>query len=132
MPLTPYMKKNILDFLCGGAAPTRPAELWMQFATGLPNDSNASDGGINSRVMLVSGAFKGMAPASGTPSSVTWRSIASNASPTVANQSVRGWNIYDSAAGGTRLMYGTMTSTFSATSGSGIAFSAGRLIINIL
>jgi hypothetical protein len=105
----------------------------MAFATGTPNDAGASDGPFNSRVLLVSGAVQGMAAANSPQGSVTNRSAQSAASATAGNasNSVRGWNIYDSAAGGTRLMYGTMTAAFVASSVSGIALSAGRLNISI-
>ena len=131
MALTPYMRKNVLDFLCGGAAPVRPAQLWISWANGIPNDNGASDGSVNSRVMLVSGAFQGMAPANSPQGSVTNRSAgSSNATATVV-QTVTGWNLWDSAVGGTRLAYGTLTASIVASTGSGIALSAGRLNISI-
>lgn len=127
MPLTPYMKKNVLDWVLGGAAAVQPTQRWVQWATGIPNDAGASDGAVNSRESLDMAA----AQSGGAAASATNRSARSNGTVTAAAQSVRGFNIYDSTVGGTRLIYGTCTVGFSATSGSGIALSAGRLTISI-
>jgi len=124
MPLTQYMQKQILDYICGGAAATRPASRFISFASGTPTEAGASDAPINARASL------DIAAASGTPSSATNRSARSNATAT-ANCTVFGWNMYDSAVGGTRLAYGTMTATFTVTNLGSVIMSAGRLIITI-
>ena len=63
MPLTTYMQKQVLDWICGGAAPTQPPQLWLCFATGTPNNNGASDGPMISRILLKSGAVTNMAAA---------------------------------------------------------------------
>lgn len=125
--LTQYGQKAVLDYLLGGATPTRPGALWISFATGTPNADGASDGPVNSRMSLdMAAAQSGGA----TAGSATNRSARSNASATAACN-VFGWNLWDAAAAGNRLAYGTMTAAFSVTSGSNILMSAGRVRINL-
>jgi len=130
MPLTPYMAKQLLDYLLGGAAATRPASRFISFATGTPDTAGASDGPINARESLDFAAANSGAPFG----SATIRSARSNATATLSPTcKIVGWNMWDSAAGGTRLAYGTFSggSTFTVTNVGSIIMSAGRLVITI-
>lgn len=114
MPLTPYMQKNVLDWMLGGAAAVQPAQRWLCFATGTPNNNGASDGPMNSRILLFSGAVTNMAAANSPQGSCTNRSSASGSWTAAAITTVLGWNLYDtgpSTGGGTRLAWGTCSFT---------------------
>ena len=42
MPLTDYMEKNSLDWVCGGATPTTPVGRWVSFAASSPTSQSPS------------------------------------------------------------------------------------------
>ena len=135
MPLTPYMKKQVLDFICGGAAVTRPASRFIQFANTNPASDSAFDAPIRSRLSAqFAPASTGATGFATISSAVTIGSGAlggSTAGPTAAC-TLTGWNLYDSGIGGTRLAYGTLSVTFSLASGTdAVAISASALRITL-
>lgn len=119
------MAKNVLDWITGAAAATQPAGRWLQWATGSPNQAGASDGAFSSRRTVT------FAAANSPQGSATNAAAVSGATASAA-ATVRGWNLYDSSVGGTRLAYGTLTATLGCKSGTDCpAFGAGGLKITI-
>jgi hypothetical protein len=124
MPLTQYTQKAFLDWCFGGAAVTQPGQRWISFATATPRSDSAFDGPWNTRVTVK------MAPANSPQGSVTNNTAMTVATNTAAATAL-GFNIWDSTAGGTRLMYGTCTAAIGCKSGDNIQIGAGSLIITI-
>jgi hypothetical protein len=130
MPLTDYGEKLLLDWVLGGAVPTRPAKWWVSLATGSPSASGASDGLFTPRGTVT------FASANSPQGSATNLNIISGTFVAVAGISsgtVFGWNLYDSSVGGTRLAYGTVANASGVRStGSTVAFVAGALKITLV
>jgi hypothetical protein len=124
MPLTQYLQKAMLDWCFGGAAVTQPGQRWISFATGTPNTSGASDGPFNTRVTVK------MAAANSPQGSMTNNTAMTVATATAVATAV-GFNIWDSTAGGTRLLFGTATAVIGCKSADNIQINAGSLIITI-
>ena len=117
MALDPYMKKAVLDWMLGGAAVTRPIGHFINYATGTPNADGASNGPITSRksiLFAVAASPTGSATHSAAVSGGTCSAIAT----------VQGWNIYDAAVNGNRLLYGTCNQ-LGCASGDVIRMAAG-------
>jgi hypothetical protein len=114
----------MLDYLCGGAAATRPSARWISYATGIPNNAGASDGPINTRQTITFAAAN-------SPQGSATNANLNLAATATAGCTVRGWNLWDAAVGGNRLAYGTMTLSFNVPSANSIRLSAGRLRITV-
>lgn len=128
MPLTQFMQKQVLDFMCGGASAATPLARWLQFATATPRSDSAFDGPIPSRLSV---SFNAAASPAGSVSNA----IATTGFTTGATAicTLTGWNLYDASVGGNRLAYGTLATTFSLGSGTTdqIALSAGAMRITL-
>lgn len=123
MPLTQNGQKLMLDWLLGGAAATRPSARWLQFATGTPNVSGASDGPFTPRITC---SFAAAASPQGSASNRLAMTCTATAIATVL-----GWNIYDASVGGNRLAFGTMASSVGCASADTMAFAAASLKISL-
>ena len=124
MPFMQAQEQGMLDWVCGGANPTRPASRWISFATGSPNDAGASDGPFQSRVTCT------FAAAASPTQSATNANAMSLATATAA-ATVVGWNLWNSSAGGVRLAYGTATAAIGCKSGDNVVIGAGALVITL-
>ena len=113
MPLTQYLEKAMLDWCLGGATPTRPSAWYLQYATGSPNVSGASDGPFTPRATVSA------SPANSPAGSVLINAASVPATAT-AIATALGWNIYDASVGGNRLMFGTLTASVGCASGDSI------------
>lgn len=124
MGVTPYLAKALLDWSLGGAAaPTQPAARWVQWATASPTTASAFDGPFTSRASF-------NAPAAASPTgSATNRSAMSGTA--TASATALGWNLYDSVANGTRLMFGTLSSSIGCANLDNPTFAAGSLKITL-
>jgi len=125
MPFTDALEKSTLDWMLGGAAPTRPGGRWISFATGSPNNAGASDGGATPRCTVT------FAAANSPQMSVTNLNAISATVSGVASLTFIGWNLYDSSAGGVRLAYGTCTAAIGCKSGDNPSFAAGALKLTL-
>lgn len=124
-PLTDIGEKLLLDWALGGAAAPQPGSRWISFATASPTSQSAFDGGFQSRMTVT------FAPANSPQMSVTNLNAVSNITATVAAQTVRGWNLWNSSSGGTRLAYGTATALIGCKSGDNIGIAAGAIKITL-
>jgi hypothetical protein len=123
-PLTDVGEKLLLDWVLGGATPTRPATRWISFATASPNITSAFDGPIQSRMTVT------FASANSPQMSVTNLNAVSNITATAAC-TVVGWSLWNSSSGGTRLAYGTATAAIGCKANDNIAIGAGAIKITL-
>jgi hypothetical protein len=102
MAFTTLMEKAMLDWMTGGAAASRPSARFIGWATGSPDDNGASEARITRGTCT-------FAAANSPQGSVTNLNsvFGTNTGPAAT---FVGWNLYDAAAGGNRLAYGTLTS----------------------
>lgn len=123
MPFTPYIDKALLDWALNGATPTRPPGLFVQFATASPTTQSAFDGPFTARNTVTMAAANSPA---GAASATNLNAITGLAT---AAATALGWNLYDSAAGGTRLAFGTLSANIGCKSADNPSFAAGALTI---
>lgn len=120
MPLTTLYEQALLDWVLGGATPTRPTQRWIQFATGSPNTAGASDGPFTPRCTVT------FAAANSPQMSARNLNTVSVITATAAGTAV-GWNLYDASVGGNRIMFGTCTAAIGCKSGDNISISPSLL-----
>ena len=122
MPLSRELTHDMLDWVLGGAAPTRPTQRWLQFATASPTSASAFDGPFSPRNTVT------FAAANSPQMSATNLNTISVVTATAVGTAV-GWNLYDNSVGGTRLAYGTCTAAIGCKSGDQPALNPGALKI---
>jgi hypothetical protein len=124
MPLDPRQQKSSLDWVLGGANPSQPAARWISFATASPRSDSAFDGPFNTRNTVT------FAGANSPQMSATNLNNMTLVTATAAATAV-GWNLWDAAAAGNRLAYGTATANIGCKSGDNISIAAGALKITL-
>ncbi len=126
MPLDLGKDKDTLDWLLGGAGPTRPAGRWISFATASPTSQSAFDGPFTPRC-TVSFAAANSPQGSATNLNVVSATLTSSVGTAV------GWNLWDSSSSGSRIAWGTLANLGSVrTAGSTVGFAAGSLKITMV
>jgi hypothetical protein len=124
MPLDPKIEQNALDWLMGGAAPSQPAARWISFATASPTSQSAFDGPFNTRNTVT------FAGANSPQMSATNLNNMTLVTATAAATAV-GWNLWDAAAAGNRLAFGTCTAAIGCKSADNISIATGALKITL-
>jgi hypothetical protein len=119
-----YTEKALLDWLFLGAAPTRPASVWVTWATATPTSQSPFEGPFTP--LRIQATF---APANSPQGSATNLGSVINTA-TAANTPV-GYNIYDSSAGGNRLAYGLLDAAVGCKSADTLSFAAGALKVTL-
>ncbi len=120
MPFSAYMQKAVLDWVLGGANPTRPAARFISLATGAPTSVSGSDGAM-SRVTCLFGAA---ASPAGSASNTAVMTVIATAAATVSN-----WVMYDATTASTYLMYGTLAAGTTRSAARPAGFAAGGLVL---
>lgn len=123
MAFDPFIAKALLDWALGGAAVTRPANRWIEFASGSPTSVSASAAPVQSRLSWNAAA------ASSPLGAATNRSLGT--ATATAACTIIAWNMFWSSSGGSRLMWGTFSSSLGCASADTPAFAAGALTITL-
>lgn len=124
MPFDPFHVKNTLDWCLGGAAASDPGNRWIALATGSPTTASESLGPFTP--VRRSGSFG----AANSPQMSATNRAAQSWTATAAC-TVIGWNLYNSSAGGSRLAFGTFSSSAGCASGDTFGIPAGALKITL-
>lgn len=128
MPVSDVMEKAMLDWVLGGAVPTRPTARFLSFATASPTSQSAFDGPFSGG--LFGRATITFASANSPQMSATNLNAFSNITATAVGTAV-GWNLWNSSSGGTRLAYGTATAAIGCASADNIGIAAGAIKITL-
>lgn len=119
----------MLDWVLGGATPTRPAGRWLGLSLGTPNSTSGSEASFSgyARQSLSMGAAT--SPAGSASNAASCSFPCSTAAPTII-----GWQIWDtnlSSNSGNMLAYGTLSATTTIASRSALIFSVGSVVISL-
>lgn len=123
-----WAQKALLDWALNGAAPTRPAALWAGLAIGTPSSISASEAtaaGYARQTVL-------MAPATTTASSGFATNSAAFTHTFNGAQTVAGFHLWNSSAGGTMLFFGQLSASSVMASSDTLAFASAALTVKIL
>lgn len=120
-----YAEKAVLDWLLGGATPTRPSNRYVALFTATPSDTGGGTevtGGSYSRQAATFGAATSSPPIQATTTAaLTWTNM-----PSATVTSV---GIYDASTGGNLLYYGNLTASKSLTAGDNFTINSGNLTV---
>jgi hypothetical protein len=125
---SPYAQKALLDWMLGGAVPTRPSARYMGLSIGAPSSTSASEATASGYARQTFSAA-----AAGTPAS---SGTVSNAAACVftfsAAQTIRGIHIWDAVSGGNMLFYASHSAASSVmASGDTFSFAIASVILNM-
>ena len=124
MSKTDYAENAVLDWLLGGAAPTRPTARYVALTTTTPTDAAAGTevtGGAYARVAATFAAASGGSTSnSGTVTFPT---------PTANWGTVTHFEIWDALSGGNRLYWGALGTAQAINTGNTPSFAAGALVV---
>jgi hypothetical protein len=125
-----YASKAMLDWVCGGASPTRPTTWAAGISLGAPTSISASEVGTASGYSCQTVTFG----AAGTPSGsgTVTNANAMTFGPFSTAQSLSGVVVKDTVAtGGNMLFYGTLTTARTVAAGDSLVIAAGALTITL-
>lgn len=118
-----FLAKAYLDWALQGATPTRPAAMFIGFATATPNATSDFAGPVVRKTCTF-----GAASTQGSPTATASNRAAISCTATAICTLV-GFNLYDATSSGNRLMWGTLTATLGCASADVPAFAAGGLTV---
>ena len=124
MPASDYAEKAVLDWLLGGATPTRPSNRYVSFATQTPTSQSTFDHPSTPARFTATFAVANSPQGSCT----NLNTIIVSVGP--AAVTAKGVNIWDAAAGGNRLAYGGIAN-IGAKSADQWSFNPGGLKISL-
>jgi len=129
MGTSQYMQKAMLDWVLGGATPTRPSAWYMGLAIGAPTSNAGSEATASGYARQTFSAL-----AAGTPAT-SGTTMNSNAIIFTfsAAQTIRGFTIWDAVSGGNMLRFGALSAASSVmASGDTLSFAASSVILKMV
>lgn len=126
--ISDYAEKAMLDWVLGGATPTRPSVWGVGLSLGAPNASAGSEVGTGSGYTRQTVTFAAAASPAGSVSNAN----AMTFGPFSSAQSISGLVVTDTlATGGNMLWYGTLTTARTVAPGDSLVIAAGALVITL-
>lgn len=127
--ISAYAGKAMLDWVLGGAVPTRPGAWGIGLTVGVPSSVSGSEVGTGSgwtRQSLVM-------PAASTPGSVANPTPALTFGPALTAATFSGLQVWDTmaATAGNMLFYGTLATPRTLGVGDSLVIAIGALIITL-
>jgi hypothetical protein len=124
-----YAAKAQLDWILGGATPTRPTDRYVALSLGTPTSVSGSEVLATSGYVRQSGLF-GSAHLTGGSASNT---AAMTFGPFSSSAAIQGVVIYDTSAftAGNMLWYGTLSVARTVLPGDQLVFMPGGLIVTL-
>jgi hypothetical protein len=124
--LSDYAEVALLDWICGGATPTRPTTRYLALHTGAPGETGASNEVSTSGTNYSRQAITFAAASSG--------SAASSNTPTFTNTgtdfgTISHLSIWDASSGGNCLWQGAATASKAIANGDSYAVASGSLTV---
>ena len=125
-----YGSKAMLDWISGGASPTRPATYGVGLSLGSPTSVSGSEVGTASGYTVQTVSF--CAASTPTGSGTVTNQNAMTFGPFSTAQSISGLIVKDTlATAGNLLWYGTLTSARTVSIGDSLVIAAGALTITL-
>ena len=127
--ISAYDAKAMLDWVLGGATPTRPSSRLVALSLGTPSSVSASEVLPNSGYLRQSALFGEAASPAGS-ASVT---AAMTFGPFSSSAAIQGVVIFDTTAftAGNQLWYGTLLTARTVLPGNTLVINAGALLITL-
>jgi len=123
-----YNEKVMLDYVCLGATPTRPAGQGVGLSTAVPNASSGSEIATGSGYARQSPSFAAAASPAGTVSNASTMSFG----PFSSGCTISGITVWDqTATGGNLLWYGVLATARTLGAGDSLTIAPGQLVLGV-
>lgn len=122
-----YAERATLDWLLGGATPTRPSARYVALFTAAPTDAGGGTEVTGGSYARQAATFAAASTTSGTSSATTSATLNWTNMPTATVTHV---GIFDASTAGNLLYYGALSASKSLTSGDNFAINSGNLTIS--
>jgi len=121
-----YLERAVLDWVLGGATPTRPSTRYVALYTAAPSDSGGGTEVTGGSYARQTATFAAASTSSGTSTATTNATITWTNMPTATVTHV---GIFDASTAGNLLYWGPLSASKSLTSGDNFAINSGNLTI---
>jgi len=126
--ISDYNEKVMMDYVCLGATPTRPAGNGVGLSIATPNASSGSEIATGSGYARQSPTFAACASPAGTVSNASNMSFG----PFSSGCTVQGVTVWDqTATGGNLLWYGQLATARTLGAGDSLTINAGQLVLGV-
>lgn len=127
--ISAYAEKAMLDWVLGGATPTRPAAWAIGLSVGTPSSVSASEIATGSGYTRQGVTF----PAAASPAGSASNSLAATFGPFSTGCTVQGVHVWDTSAAtaGNMLWYGLLATARTLGAGDSLVINAGALTITL-
>jgi len=126
--LSDYAEKAVLDWLMGGATPTRPSAHYIALYTAAPSDSGGGTEVSGSGYSRQSTTFD----EASTPGGTTSNSAAVNFTASGGDWgTITHMGIFDASSGGNLLWHGSLTASKVIEDGDTLSFAIGNIDLTI-
>lgn len=126
--LSNYAEKAVLDWLMGGATPTRPSARYIALYTAAPSDSGGGTEVSGSGYSRQTATFA----AASTPGGTTSNSAAVDFTASGGNWgTITHMGIFDASSGGNLLWHGALTASKLIQDGDTLSFAIGNIDLTI-
>lgn len=126
--LSDYAEKAVLDWLMGGATPTRPSAHYIALYTAAPSDSGGGTEVSGSGYTRQAATFD----AASTPGGTTSNSAAVNFTASGGDWgTITHMGIFDASSGGNLLWHGSLTASKLIQDGDTLSFAIGNIDLTI-
>ena len=127
--ISAYAGKAMLDWVLGGATPTRPTVFAVNIGLAAPSSTAGNEIATGSGMTRQTVAFS----AAGSPANTAGNSVALTLGPISAAGTVVGIQLWDTLAAtvGNMLLYGTLTTSRTMAGGDSLVFGVGTLLASL-
>jgi hypothetical protein len=126
--ISAYCGKVMLDYVCGGAAPTRPAAWGVGLSVGTPNATTGSEIGTGSGYARQNPGFA----AAASPADTVSNGNAMTYGPFSSGCTVQALQVWDTTAtAGNMLFFGQLATARTLGAGDSLTINAGALVIGV-
>lgn len=123
-----YGQKACLDWLFGGATPTRPTSIFAGLSLGTPSSTSGSEASVSAYARQPVLVAPAASPAGSASNSAAFTFTVSSAC------TLKGFQLWDtqlSSNSGNMLFYGQLSASSVMVAGDTLAFATGALIITL-
>lgn len=121
-----YAEKASLDWILGGATPTRPSSRFVALFSATPSDTGGGTEVAGGSYSRQSASFDAAVTTGGVTTATTSAAMNWTNMPTVTVTHIA---IFDASTAGNMLYYGPLTASKALTSGDNFTINAGNLTI---
>ena len=124
-----WAEKNMLDWVLGGATPTRPTTWWIGLSLGSPTSVSGSEVGAGSGYSRATASFGAAATPAGLGSASN--TLACTFGSFASSGTISGLFVADASTSGNILWFGLLSAVRTPNVGDSLVLAQGALVITL-